>query len=276
MLISKVINNIKQNCTGYGSIDDSKSRDQILFGSTDKECTGIVFCLWANKTVIERAHALNANLIISHEALFWNHGDHTKWLDGQNRVYSEKKELLNKYNLTIWRFHDYIHSGIETENRKIQDGIFYGLSKKLGWEDYLKFDSPFTANFTIPQTKALDASKYILKKLGLKESRVVGNLNHDITEVGIPFHILDQANREINYIDQNDVGLIVTMELNDFTLAQYIHDNSDYINSSTILSLGHFNVEQPGMEFASQYFRNIIKNNVHFVDIGDYYDYLRI
>ncbi|MQS76726.1 hypothetical protein [Companilactobacillus halodurans] len=57
------------------------------------------------------------------------------------------------------------------------------------------------------------------------------------------------------------------MELNDFTLGQYVHDNSDYINKTAILSLGHFNVEQPGIEYAASYFDDILDENVSFVGI---------
>lgn len=277
MKIKNVITNIKSQCAGNGEISDLKTRDQVLFGDIDKECTGIVFCLWANKDVIEKAHKLNANLIISHEALFWNHGDHTDWLEKtDNRVYLEKKNLLEKYNLTVWRFHDYIHSGIKVENNQYIDGIFYGLAKKLHWEKYLNFQKPFTAGFDIPTSDALEISKHILNSLNIKESRVIGSLNHEVSTVEIPFHILNQAYDEIKYINENKVGLLVTMELNDFTLAQYIYDNSDFLNNCAILSLGHFNVEQAGMEYASQYFNDVIDENVKFISIGDYYNYIHV
>ena len=50
MLISEVIQHVKDFSTGVDSftgkaIDDATTRDQVLYGSTDTECTGIVTCI---------------------------------------------------------------------------------------------------------------------------------------------------------------------------------------------------------------------------------------
>ena len=93
MRIDEIIKICKENSKGYGEIDDEKSRDQILFGDTDKECTGIVTTIYASADVIAKAAEMNANLIIAHESLFWNHGDHTDWLEN-NRSFQMKKRLF--------------------------------------------------------------------------------------------------------------------------------------------------------------------------------------
>ena len=59
MLISEVIDKVKGYCNGTGPdgtpIDDTKTRDQVLWGATDRECTGIVCCIWATADVIRKA-----------------------------------------------------------------------------------------------------------------------------------------------------------------------------------------------------------------------------
>ena len=87
MIIKEVIQNVKNYHSGNDyhngtdftvkPIDEETTRDKVLYGDVDKECTGVVTCIWASSNVIRKAHELGANLIISHEALFWNHGDHT-------------------------------------------------------------------------------------------------------------------------------------------------------------------------------------------------------
>ena len=138
MLISEVIQSVKDYCKGSWlgqKIDDDKTRDKVLYGPTDKECTGIVTTIYATPDVIRKAHELGANLIIAHEALFWNHGDHQEWLkESQNKTYLAKAKLMDEYGITVWRFHDYIHSGIPYKDDYI-DGIFYGLAKETGWDD---------------------------------------------------------------------------------------------------------------------------------------------
>ena len=140
MKISEVIQKMKDYHRGTVNgvaIDESTTRDKILFGNPDQECTGIVTTCYASVEVIRKARQLNANLIISHEALFWNHGDHTDWLEEtENKTYLEKKKLLEEGNLVVWRDHDYIHSGIPVHGEYV-DGIFYGVMKTLGWEKAL-------------------------------------------------------------------------------------------------------------------------------------------
>ena len=79
MKISTIIENMKKYHKGYGTIDEEKTRDKVLYGNVDQECTGIVTSCWASVDVIKYVIEKGANLIISHEALFWNHGDHQEW-----------------------------------------------------------------------------------------------------------------------------------------------------------------------------------------------------
>ena len=141
MKINTIIENMKKYHKGYGTIDEDKTRDKVLYGNINQECTGIVTSCWASVDVIKYAIEKGANLIISHEALFWNHGDHQEWLEeSKNSVYLEKRKLLDDHQIVVWRNHDYIHSGIPYNGDYI-DGIFLGLAKKMGWEDKL-IDNP--------------------------------------------------------------------------------------------------------------------------------------
>ena len=76
-------------------IDGSKTRDKILNGNPDEECTGIVTTSFASTDVIRKAHELGANFIVCHEALFWNHGDHTEWLS-ENKTFQAKNSCWMK------------------------------------------------------------------------------------------------------------------------------------------------------------------------------------
>ena len=134
MKISEVIQKMKQYHRGTvrgEPIDEATTRDQILYGNPDQECTGIVTTCYASVDVIRKAHASGANLIISHEALFWNHGDHTDWLEAaQNKTFLAKKQLLEETGMVVWRDHDYIHSGVPMNGGYV-DGIFHGVMVTL-------------------------------------------------------------------------------------------------------------------------------------------------
>ena len=94
MKIQGIIYLIKKYSRGIQNngqwIDESTTRDKVLYGDIDTECTGIASTCFASVEVIERAHKLGLNLIICHEALFWNHGDHTDWLEKDNNSVFEQ------------------------------------------------------------------------------------------------------------------------------------------------------------------------------------------
>ena len=48
MKISTIIENMKKYHKGYGTIDEEKTRDKVLYGNVDQECTGIVTSCWAS------------------------------------------------------------------------------------------------------------------------------------------------------------------------------------------------------------------------------------
>ena len=100
MRIDEVIAAVKGYCLGISpwtgeQIDEATTRDKVTYGTTEKECTGVVTCIWPTVDIVRQAMRCDANLIISHEALFWSHGDHQDVIGG-TRAYAEKKALRKR------------------------------------------------------------------------------------------------------------------------------------------------------------------------------------
>lgn len=276
MKISEIIDVVKKNCKGYGTIDDTKTRDKVLYGDVDKQCTGIVTTIYASYDVIKKASELGANFIIAHEALFWNHGDHTDWLK-DNETFKLKKQLLDETGITVWRDHDYIHSGIMHQGRYV-DGIFYGLAYELDWLDYISNDDANRPQqFTIPKTPTREVAQYLMEKMNLKGMKTMGNIDGYTEKIYLPFHIIGEAdNRMLSYIEENHVDTILAMEITDFTVAIYMRDGAQAGLAKSVLAAGHFNVEEPGMKwFAEKHLPTLIKDiPVNFIQAGDSYTML--
>lgn len=276
MKISEIIDVVKKNCKGYGTIDDIKTRDKVLYGDVDKQCTGIVTTIYASYDVIKKASELGANFIIAHEALFWNHGDHTDWLK-DNETFKLKKQLLDETGITVWRDHDYIHSGIMHQGRYV-DGIFYGLAYELDWLDYISNDDVNRPQqFTIPKTPTREVAQYLMEKMNLKGMKTMGNIDGYTEKIYLPFHIIGEAdNRMLSYIEENHVDTILAMEITDFTVAIYMRDGAQAGLAKSVLAAGHFNVEEPGMKwFAEKHLPTLIKDiPVNFIQAGDSYTML--
>lgn len=285
MLISEVIQGIKGFCGGTSfetgdPIDDATTRDQVTYGSVDKECTGIVTCIWATADVIREASRLGANLIIPHEALFWNHGDHQDVI-ASNKTYLAKRALLDEWGGTVWRCHDYIHSKVPIdEGGAMVDGIFYGLGWKLGWLDYRVGDVSFGLDFEIPETSGRELAGYLVRTLGLNGTRIIGDADARVHRVHVPMHVLGNPasdNHEIAFADENDVDALVTMEFIDFTTSEYIRDAGMLGQGKCAITIGHFNLEEPGMEYMPRWIPQAIGTDeipVTFVPMTDTYQYV--
>lgn len=259
-------------------IDSATSRDKVLFGNVNQACSGIVTTCWASIDVIRKAEASGANLIICHEALFWNHGDKTNWLNSsQNLTYFKKIELLKKYNMVVWRDHDYVHSGIPMPDGTFIDGIFYGFAKELGWEKYIIPDDDSLIAFRLPSPSTSDNIAHLLvDRFHLQGARIIGSPNSVVQKIDIPSHIFGNANTQIIKADQNKFDLFITLELIDYTLSEYIKDSSELYLNKTIIAIGHFNVEEAGMKYMSSYITSVIGNEIpcRFIQSGDLYNYI--
>ena len=98
MRISEIITVMKERSAKEWlgrAIDEATTRDQVVFCDPDQECAGVAVCIYPSVEVIRRAAELGCNFIVSHESLFWNHGDRTDWLEGNSAI-SAKRNLLER------------------------------------------------------------------------------------------------------------------------------------------------------------------------------------
>ena len=290
MKIIDIIERIKKYTRGidalYGTdrpIDEKTTRDIIAYGSADKECTGIVTTCYASVEVIEKAHSEGINFIICHESLFWNHGDHTDWLEEQkNSVYLRKKALLDKYDITVWRLHDFIHSGIPDGKGGWDDGIFKGFLYETGLDQYyvpaikspLQYSMPIILNFN--GLKVKEIAEMIIRGANLNGIRLIGDPETEVNYAAIPMHIMFNDNEKITMIDQRKIDLIIAMELIDYTVNIYMRDGIQLGDSKAILTAGHFNTEESGMKYMLNWLPEALGFNIKtvYVQSGDANHYL--
>ena len=280
MKIQTIINNIKKYHKGSWNgkpIDEKTTRDKVLFGNTDQECTNIVTTIYASIDVIKKAIELNCNFIICHEALFWYRGDYTDWLEEQeNKTYLEKKKLLEEHNIVVWRNHDYIHSGIPM-NGDYVDGIFYGLMKELGWEKNLACDVEKPMVFEFDGRSARDIGKEWIERFNLNGIKALGDLDAKVHKLAIVSHIMGDPDKEIiRRMDQENIDCLICMELTDYTVSEYVRDSAMLGLNKAILAIGHFNVEEPGMEYMLEWLDEAIGEHIDatYVPACDMYEFI--
>lgn len=279
MKISEVIQRIKKTYSGvdyFGNpIDEAKTRDQVLYGDVNQECSGIVTTCFCSINVIQTAIKMKANFIICHESAFYNRGASLESMN-KNVVLNMKKKYLEDAGIVIWRNHDYIHSGMTTDKGELTDGIFYGLMKILNWQQYLIAPIRTPMLFEIPEIQTEDLCAELVKKLNLNGIKIIGNQHAMIQRVAILEHIMGEDDyKKIEFIQDNDVDCILAMECIDFTVSSYIKDAAELNQSKVILAIGHFNLEEPGMNYLATLIPSILQEDipVQFVQSGDMYHF---
>ena len=166
-VINKILKYHPQFPGNYAGCDGYK------FGDPNAECNGIATALVPTVDVIRRTGELGCNLLVVHEPIFYSTEDYPDWrAGGKNSVYEEKKALLDKYGITVWRDHDHMHA-------HNPDSIFTGVIKYLGWENYYipseksSIKVPLGYLFELPETTVKELGQYLEDKLAMNGLRTL-------------------------------------------------------------------------------------------------------
>ena len=80
---------------------------------------------------------------------------------------------------------------------------------------------------------------------------------------------------EIMKVATEGIELVIAMELIDYTLSEYIRDSNQLGRPKALVTVGHFNFEEPGMKAMLEYLPEIVGAvQCHFVASGDMYNYV--
>lgn len=245
--------------------------DGIIMGDAGKDCTGIVFTCNPSVEVIREADRLGYNFIICHEPTFYSGNDERAEME-QNQVYRKKVELIEKTGVVIYRNHDHLHS----DN---PDGIFTGVVKKLGWEQYKQNDGFMPAShYALPQTTVGAIAQNLARTMHVDGMRILGEPDMEVSRAGIFFHFMGSPFDKVSldYIEEHDVQVIITGETVDWTIAAYVQDALALGKKRALLTPGHYNWEEPGMEYMSEWFPQVIGDEVpvKFVQSGNQYQWM--
>ena len=158
------------------------------------------------------------------------------------------------------------------------DGIFYGVMVTLGWEKYLSCDPARPMVFELPETPVKEIGRQIIEKFRLTGLKMLGNTEAKVRKVAIAGHILGGDNDTITWIEQEGIELVIAMELIDFTVSEYIRDSAMLQRPKAILAVGHFNTEEPGMEYMVRYIPEALGTAIpcRYIQSGDMYEFMTV
>lgn len=263
--------------TFHHPVDPSRTCDVFKCGDPEQECTGIAVTCFASVDVIRKAAEKGFNFIICHEPIFYSHEDKTDWLEG-TPVFEAKKKLIEETGMVVWRDHDHIHSGWN-DTSDCPDYIFTGIMNVLEWNDYLIESKKKPLLFEIPRKSVAELAKELTEKLHLNGARIIGDQDAIVSKVFIAEHITgrDHDSAKIIRSEKEDFDVLIPLETVDWTILEYVHDSCALGRKRAVISLGHFNFEEPGMKYMADSWLPLLLNNtvpVEFIQSGDIYSYL--
>ena len=215
--------------------------DTLKSGSGDQVVTGIVATMFATVKVIQAAAKMKANFIIAHEPTFYNHTDDPNWVENNSTV-KEKKELLDKYQITVWRFHDYWH-------RMKPDGILHGFLLKTDWLGY----NPKEENvFQLPAQPLIEIVRHLKDSLKIPRIRYIGDESANCSIIAL-MPGAGGGQRQVKMMIENKADLLIAGESPEWETPEYIRDSRALGKPVSLIILGHAYSEEPGMEYLVQW-----------------------
>ncbi|MEK3683804.1 Nif3-like dinuclear metal center hexameric protein [Paenibacillus sp. FSL R10-2736] len=218
--------------------------DRLEPGAPESEVQGIVTAFSASQYVIEQAALLGANLIITHEGIYYSHQDNREGLEN-DPVYRQKSELVASTGVGIYRFHDYVH-------RYTPDGIIEGLLRELEWEPYVERHLPHVSILSVPAAAVSEFAGYLKQQLHIPYVRAAGNLSAVCSRVGVLVGYRGGGAATIPLFEQESLDLIIAGEGPEWETPEYIRDAVRQGRSRALIMLGHAESEAPGMKLLAQ------------------------
>jgi len=250
----EVITLIKDNVNCNWS---SKTVDTIKEGNPEAKVTGIATTFLATLDVLKQAKAEGCNLIITHEPTFYNHFDEKETLEN-NPVQKAKIKFIKENDMVVFRFHDHWH-------RNNPDGIYKGMVKVFGWEEYKEnFNT-----FKIPKTTLKELASFIADTFNSSTVRFVGNPDMEFTNVGM---VLGAAGRQSHFkmLEQNDMEAIIIGEVAEWETVEYIRDANSAGIPKGLIIMGHADSEEAGMEYCAEWLKGFVSDvPIKFIEAGN-------
>lgn len=214
-------------------IDPNHTVDGLVYGSEHAEITGIVTAFSCSVEVINDAVRQGANVIITHESLYYQHHDQYESF-GKSAVIEQKLALLHNHHMNVIRVHDYPH-------RCKPDIITEGLAKQLDWQ----LNERDTC--LIKPQLASELIVYIKQKLDINVVQFVGDPNQKVHKAFLSVGFRGNAINCIPVMEEEKVDVLIVGEGYEWEMPQYITDARALGYECCYIVVGHQCSEEWGM-----------------------------
>jgi Uncharacterized conserved protein len=233
--------------------------DGLLTGSPDEKVEAIAVAFMPSQYVIEEAIVRGANLLITHEGLYYAHRDPVEALK-QDAVYLDKKDRIRLSGIAIYRNHDSVH-------RVQPDLITAGLIEQLAWSNDVAEVRDYASIVKLPVAKTLgEIVQEVKEKLGIGYVRIVGDPSTPCQRIGLSVGYRGSASVMLPLTEPEPLDLFIIGEGMEWEIPAYVTDAVQQGKRKGLIVLGHAESEVPGMKRLADQLRSAFGGvPVHFI-----------
>ena len=218
------------------------TQDVIKAGDKNKEVNKIAVTMFPTVGVIKDAISWGADLLITHEPLYFNHCDE----HSDEQVENAKRKLVEESNMTIYRYHDYSHY-------LMPDVICKGVLDKVNFDGTVEYAGFDCARIKLNNSATGKEVANILKqKLNLKNIRICGNCDFESNHISL----VPGAGGWGDLKTFNNT-IFIMGEICEWACAEYVRDANALGFNKALIILGHVGSEREGMNYATKILKEI-------------------
>ncbi|WP_426323529.1 Nif3-like dinuclear metal center hexameric protein [Microbacterium sp. E-13] len=247
---------IKAKLRSEGIEWQRSNADGFTLGDPDARVRGIAVTFKPTMSVLAEAVARGTNLLISHEATFWDGFDSPQLLS-DDPIRRQKIAFARDHDLVVWRMHDHMH-------RIDPEPIFDQLIRRLGWA------SSFAGlqdlhRLEIDGTTLEALATHIQDRLDTANVSVVGDPSMVVRSVGFGVHGLSTVLPALNQADVAIVG-----ETGEYDTYEYVRDAVALGQRRALIRIAHQRLEEWGVAGFAEWLRPLVPGlPLDTIDAGD-------
>lgn len=227
--------------------------DGFKIGDPGIAVKGVAVTFQPTLTVLQRSRDSGLNLVISHEASFWEGFDAPQIMP-RNPLRLAKEAFVRDNGMVIWRIHDHLH-------RMSPDPVFAALLRRLGWPAESNGGLP---TVQVPETRLDHLVRHVQNTLETANVTVVGDPKMPVRRIGFGAHVLSTVLPAAKSCD-----VVIVGETSEFDTFEYFRDANTLGTRKALIRVAHERFEEWGMEDFATWLRPAAGVPVEWIPTGD-------
>ncbi|AEG42853.1 Nif3-like dinuclear metal center hexameric protein [Isoptericola variabilis] len=235
--------------------------DGVVAGDPSAVVRGVAVTTLATLEVLERAVAAGANVVVTHEPLFYDHlGAADAELEAErDPVHAAKRAFLADHGIVVWRQHDAWHD-------RRPDGVDEGAARALGWTLDPAEAARGTAVADVGPTTLGELAAHAARALDARALRFVGDPALPVRRAALDLGFRGFA-RNRRLLRRDDVDAVLVGEAHEWETGSYATDAARVLGTGLVV-VGHVPSEQAGMRFFADRLRDVVARRAPDVDVA--------